>query len=77
MKRINKRTALLSSGDLLSTEDKMNIFFQISENVDIRICNITCELGLEEFEIVADTNNELLSGHGLKWLYNVDKNKSC
>lgn len=73
MRRINKRTTLISSGDLLSTEDKMNIFFQISENVDIRICNITCELGLEEFEIVTDTNNELLTGHCLKCLYNADK----
>ena len=73
MKHINKRTTLISSGDLFSTEDKMNIFFQISENVDIRIYNIACEPGLEEFEIVTDTNNELLTGHGLKWLYNVDK----
>ena len=73
MKRINKRTALLSSGDLLSTENGMNIFFQICNHIDIRICNIACELGLEEFEIVTDTNNELLTGHGLKWLYNADK----
>lgn len=73
MRRINKRTTLISSGDLLSTEDKMNIFFQISENVDIRICNISCELGLEEFEIVTRTTNKLLIDEDLECLYNVDK----
>lgn len=73
MRRINKRTTLISSGDLLSTENRMNIFFQISENVDIRICNITCELGLEEFEIVTRTTNELLIDEDLECLYNVDK----
>ncbi len=73
MRRINKRIVLLSSGDLLSTENGMNIFFQICNHIDIRVCNISCELGLEEFEIVTDTNNELLTGHSLECLYNADK----
>lgn len=73
MKRINKRTVLLSSGDLLSTENGMNIFFQICNHIDIRVCNISCELGLEEFEIVTRTTNELLIDEDLECLYNADK----
>lgn len=73
MRRINKYKTLISSGDLFSTENKMNIFFQICDHIDIRICNIECEFGFEEFEIVTDTNNELLTGHGLECLYDVDK----
>ena len=76
MKRINKRTALLSSGDLLSTENGMNIFFQICNHIDIRVCNISCKLGLEEFEIVTRTTNELLIDEDLEdleCLYNADK----
>ena len=73
MKRTNKRTVLLSSGDLLSTENGMNIFFQICNHIDIRVCNISCELGLEEFEIVTRTTNELLIDEDLECLYNADK----
>ena len=73
MRRINKYKTLISSGDLLSTGNRMNIFFNICERIDIRVCNILCELGFEEFEIVTDTNNELLTGHGLECLYDVDK----
>jgi len=49
MKRINKRTALLSSGDLLSTENGMNIFFQICNHIDIRVCILTHRLILDTF----------------------------
>ena len=73
MRRTNKRTTLISSGDLFSTEDRMNIFFQICNHIDIRVCNISCELGLEEFEIVTRTTNELLIDEDLECLYNVDK----
>lgn len=73
MRHINKRTALLSSGDLLSTEDGMNIFFQICNHIDIRVCNIACELGLEEFEIITRTTNELLVDENLECLYDADK----
>lgn len=73
MRRINKRTTLLSSGDLFSTECGMNIFFQICNHIDIRVCNIARELGLEEFEIITRTTNELLVDENLECLYDVDK----
>lgn len=73
MRRINKRTVLLSSGDLLSTENGMNIFFQICNHIDIRVCNISCELGLEEFEIVTRITNEFFIDEDLECLYNADK----
>lgn len=76
MRRVNKNLTLITPGDLLSEEEyRTNVYFQICNFIDIRICinKTTFVIDKNSFQIVTDTNNKKLIDDGLKCLYNVDK----